>query len=73
MRGLDRRGDAADREPARELERVVDECVELYLEGIDTPSTASGPSASTAIVATSAESTPPESAITALANPFFAR
>ncbi len=42
-----------------------------YREGMVTPCTCSAPSASTAMVATSEESIPPESPITASEKPFF--
>ena len=51
----------------------VRECSELYLDGMDTPSTHSAPSASTAIAATSVESMPPDRAMTAFENPFLWR
>ena len=40
-------------------------------DGMSTPTTWSGPSASTAIAATSDESTPPDNPIRTLVKPFF--
>ena len=45
--------------------------VEEYRDGIDIPTTFSFPNASTAIVATIAESTPPERPITTFSKPFL--
>lgn len=44
---------------------------EEYFEGMETPYTFSGPTASQAIAATSAESMPPDSPISTERNPFF--
>ena len=66
--GIDRRGiprfsarsTASDTEPSEE-----------YRDGSDTPVTFSGPSASTAIAATRAESIPPDNATNTFSNPLF--
>ena len=47
------------------------EAAEVNPEGIDTPTTCEGPSASAAMQAQSAESTPPESPSTTVSKPFF--
>ena len=49
----------------------VRECSEEYADGIDTPYTCSAPIASQAIVATNAESMPPDNPRITERNPFF--
>ena len=47
------------------------ECSDEYSLGMETQTTRSGPSASTATAATTAESMPPDSATTTAPKPFF--
>jgi hypothetical protein len=58
--------------PARSSASSIDPVLE-YRDGIDRACTWSAPSASVAIVATKAESMPPESPTTTSVNPFFDR